>query len=529
MNVVGYARLSRDEDRENYSSIETQCDIIYDYAKSQGWIISRIYIDDNYSGFIFDRPAFNEMKVDLKNGKIDIVIAKDLTRIGRHNARTQLFIEENIQDAGKRLILPEERNGYDSTTDDGELLGIFTWSNERYVRDISKKIKANMRKKQEKGELVMGNLYGYLKDNNNKSKLIVDENIRPVVELVFKLYIEGKGYMKICKVLDEKKYPTPSECIRRRHAENGKIFKNAVSDKWQTHNIQRILQDDIYTGVLRTHKKQNKKIKGKQVKVPKAEQNVFENHHESIISKEDFELAQQINSKRKDFNYRGNAKYDYIFSSFVYCGECGFSATGKNIARKPKIERGYECTQYAKYGLDRCVVHSMPEDRIVFFLKEFLKDVKNQYQEYLIKINFDEQKKGIADNLTRIKKECSNLNDELKLLLNQKIKDLLKETSDDYRDIIESNYTELENEKRRKIYELSNRIEELQKVNNKDIEKNIKTAIEIFDSIIESEKPDRKMIETILERINIYHDKSIEFKLLIDISKLTYSQDDSMI
>lgn len=523
MNVVGYARLSRDEDRENYSSIDTQCDIIYDYAKSQGWNVSRIYIDDNYSGFVFDRPAFNEMKKDLENDKIDIVIAKDLTRIGRHNARTQLFIEENIQDAGKRLILPEERNGYDSSTDDGELLGIFTWSNERYVRDISKKIKSNMRKKQEKGELVMGNLYGYLKDNFIKSKLSVDENIRPVIELIFKLYIEGKGYMKICNILNEKKYPTPSEYIKRRHAEYGRVFKNKVSDKWQTHNIQRILQNDLYTGVLRTHKKQNKKIKGKQEKVPIEEQNLFINHHEPIISKEDFELAQKINNKRKDFNYRGNAKYNYIFSSFVYCGECGFSATGKNIARKPRIERGYECTRYAKYGLNGCVSHSIPEDRIVFFLKDFLKDVRDQYQEYLLKINFEEQKKNISDNLNKVKREYNNLNDELKLLLNQKIKDLVKEANTDLRGIIESSYTELENEKRRKLLELSNRIEELQNVNNKDIEKNIKSTIEIFNSIIESNKPDRKMIETILERINIYHNKSIEFKLLVDISELTYS------
>jgi len=522
MNVVGYVRLSRDEDKENYSSIESQQEIINNYAISRNLIISRIYIDDNYSGYTFNRPAFEEMYEGLKNGNIDIIIAKDLSRIGRHNARTQLFLEE-VQERGKRILLPEEGKGYDSNSDDDDIIGIKTWFNERYVKDISRKIKASMHVRQRKGDLIMGNLYGYIKDPQDKSRLLIDENVREVIELIFKLYIEGKGYKKICDVLDERGCMTPSQYIKQRHARIGRVFKNAVSKKWQTHNIQRIIQNDLYIGTLRTHKKQNRKIKGKQEKVPKEQQFVFENHHEPIISKEDFELAQNINFKRKEANYKGKAKYDYLFSSFVFCGDCGFAATGRNIKRNPKVKRGYECTQYAKYGLARCVSHSVSEDKILFFLKEFLKDVRVQYREYLSSMNFIEKKKDFGHEITALNRELENSNEKLKALISQKVRDVMREKDAEYRKIIENSYLELENDEKKRIREISKRLEELQKVISSDMESDIKTAIELYDIIIEKEKPDRKMLEMILDRIYIYHDRSIEFKLLVDIEKLALS------
>lgn len=524
MNVVGYVRLSRDEDKENYSSIEAQQEIINHYAISKNWIVTKIYIDDNYSGYTFNRPAFKEMHEELKNGKIDIIIAKDLSRIGRHNARTQLFLEE-VQEYGKRILLPEEGRGYDSNSDDDDIIGIKTWYNERYIKDISRKIKANMHARQRKGDLIMGNLYGYIKDPIDKSKLHIDENVRPVIELIFKLYIEGKGYKRICNILDQNNYLTPSMYLKKRASENGRIFKNATSKKWQTHNIQRIIQNDLYIGTLRTHKKQNRKIKGKQEKVPKTEQFVFENHHEAIIPREDFELAQQINSKRKVENYRGSSKYDYLFSSFIFCGECGFAATGRNIKKSPKVERGYECTQYTKYGLERCVSHSIAEDKMLFFLKEFLKDVKTGYGEYLMSINFDEKKKDFDKEITILKKELDNTSERLKTLISQKVRDVMKEKDIEYRKIIENSYLELEDEEKKSIKELSKRLETIQKVNNNDIEKNIRNAIELYDLVIENEKPDRKLLELILDKIYIYHDKSMEFKLLVDIERLTYSSE----
>ena len=176
--------MSRDEDKENYASIEEQKRIIQDYAISRNWTISDFYIDDNVSGYTFNRPAFSKMIEKVKGGKIDVVIAKDLSRIGRHNGRVLVLIDEfkNIQ---KNLILVSEMGGtYDVLNDRDDTIGITTWFNERYVKDCSRKTRDHMYSKQKTGRLIMGNYYGYIKDPEDITKLYVDEELRPVIELI---------------------------------------------------------------------------------------------------------------------------------------------------------------------------------------------------------------------------------------------------------------------------------------------------------------------------------------------------------
>lgn len=523
MNVVGYVRLSRDEDKENYSSISTQQDIINEYAAKRNWIIKKIYMDDNFSGYNFNRPAFKDMIAELEKGNIDVIIAKDLSRVGRNNGQVLVLIDR-LREMGKHLILVNEgTSGYDILDDSDDILGIRTWYNEMYIKDISRKIRANMNIKQKKGDLIMGNHYGYKKIRNcDKFQLAVDEEIRPVIELIFNSYVGGMGYKKICDILDKKGYPTPSQYIKIIQENKGRAFKNAVTDRWQTHMVQRIIKNDIYIGVLRTKKICSRLIKGKQEKVPKDEQYIFENHHEPVISREIYDLAQQINAKRKSTNFRGSSKYNYIFSGFVVCGDCGYAAGGKGIKKKPDIQRCYECLMYQKYGSKYCSSHLISEKRILFYFKEFLKYIKETYSSFLENLSFKEKKKGSSKNLNKIIRDLNILNDELKLLYSQKIKDILKETNAEYRQIIENSYAELENEKKRQIAVLTKEAEELQNMNTIDSKKNIKTAAEIFDDIISSEAPDRKMLEMILDKIIIFKDKTIEFKLLVDIDALLH-------
>ena len=163
--MYGYCRLSRDEDKENYSSIEEQKRIIKDYATSRNWIISDedFYIDDNVSGYTFNRPEFSKMIEKVKGGKIDVVIAKDLSRIGRNNGRVLVLIDE-FKNMQKNLILVSEMGGsYDVLNDRDDCLGITTWFNERYVKDCSRKTRDHMYSKQKTARLIMGNYYGYEK------------------------------------------------------------------------------------------------------------------------------------------------------------------------------------------------------------------------------------------------------------------------------------------------------------------------------------------------------------------------------
>lgn len=524
MTVVGYCRLSRDEDKENYSSIEEQKRIIKDYASSRNWIIEDkdFYIDDNVSGYTFNRPEFTKMLEKVKGGKIDVVIAKDLSRIGRNNGKVLVLIDE-FKNMQKNLILVSEMGGtYDVLNDRDDTIGITTWFNERYVKDCSRKTRDHMYSKQKTGRLVMGNYYGYVKDKEDVTRLYVDEEIRPVIELIYKLYVEeGLGRKKICDILNSKyNYPTPSVYYRQKHLERGRIYKHPVQELWSTYMISNILNNDVYTGNLRTHKKKTISIRGRAIKLPEEEHFVFENHHEAIISKETFEMAQNIRKRKARFkSTSGTRKRKYAFSGLIRCGDCGFGVSGITMNRKQK-QKGYECSQYRTYGKARCKCHEIKESDIIIHLKEFLKFTKEKYQEEINKIEIEVKTNKEQTNKEKIKFEIETLKAEYKVLLNQKIKDLAGNNNEYQKQMIEASYKELELEKTSKIEKLQEILQKAEQDISKEKIIKLKTAMEYFDEIISAEVPSRYVLENIIDTIWIYSDKTVKFDLKVNIEKL---------
>ena len=523
MTVVGYCRLSRDEDKENYSSIEEQKRIIKDYASTRNWIIEDkdFYIDDNVSGYTFNRPEFTKMIEKVKGGKIDVVIAKDLSRIGRNNGKVLVLIDE-FKNMQKNLILVSEMGGtYDVLNDRDDTIGITTWFNERYVKDCSRKTRDHMYSKQKTGRLVMGNYYGYVKDKDDITKLYVDEEIRPVIELIYKLYIEGLGRKKICDILNSKyNYPTPSVYYRQKHLERGRIYKHPVQELWSTYMISNVLNNDVYTGTLRTHKKKTVSIRGRAIKLPEEEHFVFENHHEAIISKETFEMAQNIRKRKAKLkSTSGTRKRNYAFSGLIRCGDCGFGVSGITMNRKQK-QKGYECSQYRTYGKARCKCHEIKESDIIIHLKEFLKFTRQKYQDEINKIKIEVKTNKKQTNKEKIKFEIETLKAEYKVLLNQKIKDLAGNNNEYQKQMIEKSYKELELEKTNKIEKLQEILNKSELEISKEKMKKLKTAMEYFDEIISAEIPSRYVLENIIDTIWIYSDKTVKFDLKVDAEKL---------
>ena len=524
MNIVGYCRLSRDEDKENYSSIEEQKRIIKDYASTRNWNMTDndFYIDDNISGYTFNRPEFSKMIEKVKQGKIDVVISKDLSRIGRNNGKVLVLIDE-FKNMQKNLILVSEMCGtYDVLNDRDDTIGITTWFNERYVKDCSKKTRDHMYSKQKTGRLIMGNYYGYIKDSMDITKLQVDEEIKPVIQLIFKLYIEdGLGRKKICDVLNKKyNYPTPSAYYQQKFLDKGKIYKHPVQKLWSTYMISNILNNDIYTGTLRTHKKKTISIRGKAIKLPEKEHFVFENHHEAIISKETFKLAQNIRNRK--LNYKttfGTRKRIYIFSGLIRCGDCGFGVSGITMNRKQK-QKGYECSQYRTYGKSRCKCHEIKESDILIHLKQFLEFTKKQYQDEINKIEIAIKNNKCQNNKDKIMFQLNTLKAEYKVLISQKIKDLASSTNDYQKQIIENTYKDLEIDKTNQMNKLQKFLDKNEKTISNNKAKKLKTTMEFFDEIIKSDSPNRYILENIIDTIWIYNDKSIKFDLKVDINKL---------
>ena len=525
MTVVGYCRLSRDEDKENYSSIEEQKRIIKEYASTRNWIIEDkdFYIDDNVSGYTFNRPEFSKMIQKVKGGKIDVVIAKDLSRIGRNNGKVLVLIDE-FKNMQKNMILVSEMGGtYDVQNDRDDTIGITTWFNERYVKDCSRKTRDHMYSKQKTARLIMGNYYGYEKIfKDDIPQLYVIEELKPVIELIFKLYVEdGMGFQQISKVLNEKyNYPTPSEYYRLKHLERGRIYKHKVQEKWTKDMISNILKNEVYTGTLITHKKRTVNIRGRVVKLPKEEHFVFENHHEAIISKEIVDLAQQIRTKRSKQNTSSTKKKrNYFFSGMCICNDCGSGMSGVTIKRKV-TEKGYDCSKYRQFSTKACHCHEIKEKDILIHLKEFLKFTKQQYLEEINNIKVEiKQDKG-ENNKFKLQNKLNVLNEEYKILISQKIKELASANNEMAREIIENTYKELEKEKMQNISYLQALLEKDEKENLEEKANKLKTSIEYFDDIINSEVPNKMILQMIIDKIYIYRDKTIRFDLKTDIEKL---------
>ena len=161
MRIVGYIRLSRDDGNDESISVSNQRRIINEYATNHNMNVDEFYIDDGVSGYTFDRPAFNRLKKDLEDDKVDIVIVKDLSRIGRHNAKTLLFIE-NITKLNKQLIIISD--DYNNLEDDDDMIGIKTWFNEKYVKDTSRKVRMTISNLQKTGDWIGTIPYGYKRD-----------------------------------------------------------------------------------------------------------------------------------------------------------------------------------------------------------------------------------------------------------------------------------------------------------------------------------------------------------------------------
>lgn len=509
MIIAGYLRLSRDEDNINYDSILNQKQIIMDYAKNFSNYEIKFYEDNNVSGYTFDRPQFNKLKKDLENNKIDIVIAKDLSRIGRHNAKTLLFLEE-VKNYNKRIILVEEGNGYDSAKDDDDILGIKTWYNERYIKDISKKIRSSINSKQKHGKFLIREYFGYKKDNIDKHKLIIDEETAWIVKLIFEKYINGMGSRAISNYLNDNKIPTPSQTIKQRYELKGKPYKRNISHVWYSSLVQRIIRNDIYAGVLRLSKTTVVGIKGKSIDKDEKDQYIFKDNHEPIISKEDFELAKKIMNQRKKNTYKGQKKNHYLFTGLIYCADCKKPIIGHTSQHKTK---SYICTTYHNRGKEFCVSHRIKEDQIVVDLIKYIKQIALIYKDFINNIKSN-QTKDYTQHIYKLKKDKKQLQTDLKDILFNKIKDIQKQTSEENKAIIEETYLEMEREKQLQIYQTDKKIKELESLNNNKLIEKAKSQYDLYMNFINKEKLNRGQVESIVN--SIYVNKNLSLDIILN-------------
>ena len=522
--IVGYARLSKDDLRKKYVSIENQKDIIRKYAQANGMVVDKMFEDDGYTGYTLDRPAFNEIQHLVDDNLIDVLLVKDLSRLGRHNAGV-LLVLERLRKYGVRVIMIDDN--YDSAVDDDDIVGIKTWYNERYVKDGSKKVRNALKNMQENGNLVMSVPYGYIKDPYVKTKYYIDEEAAIWVKKIFEMYADGGGYKNTAKSLNAMGIPTPSMLLDRRQRERGIPSNIKVATGWESNAIKRIIQNDFYIGTLRLRKTIRNGINGEQQRTSDEDQFVFENAHEPIVPLELFNLVQSINNRRKESVYKGIRKFDNVYAGLLFCGDCGSSLT---VSHYNKTEiTSYACRVYRERGVSACSAHSINKKELDLIVKDYLILCRSAMKcmiESLDSIIYAElkQSNGKDKRLKQLKTNIKNTQEELKIIMQQKIRDIA--ANRDMAEMISQTYDEMQTEKLNQINNMQAQIDEYESIdkNKSNIKNNFTTALHLFDNIINSQQISKRQLETIIEKILIYDNQSIEIKLRGDLGDIFKDQ-----
>ena len=382
-NATLYLRLSRDDgDKEESGSITGQRELLRDYISQHPELREyAIRIDDGFSGSTFERPGFQKMIEDVKAGRTDCIIVKDLSRFGRNYLDAGEYIEKIFPFLGVRFIAVNDN--YDSLgekkSSDDLIIPFKNLINEAYCRDISMKIRSQLEIKRKNGQF-LGSFaaFGYLKDEQDKNKLVVDQYAADIVRDIFKWKLEGISPQDIAGALNKLGVLSPMEYKRSLGMKYTTSFKTSAKAAWSAGTVIRILKNPIYTGVLIQGKETTPSYKvHKRIAKAKSEWTVIEDSHEAIISEIDFDSVQKV--LKCDTRRSPDDKAVGLFSGMLFCGDCGASMVRKTVPAGEKKYVYYVCSAHKQ---DKsCSPHRMRdtalEEIVLDSLRQHIREVVN--------------------------------------------------------------------------------------------------------------------------------------------------------
>ncbi len=380
-NATLYLRLSRDDgDKEESNSITGQRELLRDYISQHPELREyAVRVDDGFSGSTFERPSFQKMIEDVRAGRTDCIIVKDLSRFGRNYLDVGEYIEKIFPFLGVRFIAVNDH--YDSLGDkkssDDLIIPFKNLINEAYCRDISVKIRSQLEIKRKNGQF-LGSFaaFGYLKDPQNKNRLIADEYAADIVRDIFRWKLEGVSPQDIADALNKLGVLSPMEYKRSLGMKYTTSFKTNSKALWSAGTVIRILKNPIYTGVLVQGKETTPSYKvHKRITRDQSEWVVTEDSHEAIISKIDFDSVQKV--LKLDTRRSPDGEAVGLFSGMVFCGDCGASMVRKTVPAGGRKYVYYVCSAHKQEK--SCSPHRMRdtvlEDIVLDSLKQHIREV----------------------------------------------------------------------------------------------------------------------------------------------------------
>lgn len=511
-----YVRLSKedgdvsDASKAESNSISNQKELIKDFLKDkQDIVIVSERVDDGYSGVNFERPAFQLMLEDIKQGKVDCVVVKDLSRFGRNYIESGRYIEKIFPMLGVRFIAINDN--YDSLTGKSQtdeiVIPFKNLINDAYCRDISIKIRSHLDVKRRKGEFIGSfTIYGYAKDEHDHNKIVIDEYAAGVVRDIYQWKISGMSQQGIADKLNDMGVLSPAEYKKScgiKYSANLQTKKQAI---WSAVAITRILTNESYTGTLIQGKVTTPNYKvNKTVIKDEEDWVVIPNAFEAIITKEQFDMVQEI--LKKDTRVAPDKKSVYLFSGIAVCGDCGRQMSRKVSTVSGKKYVYYMCSANKKEGV--CSSHRIREDElekaVVTYLNSYIDELENiqHFLEFIDKLPYQEVNvKRLNMRIVQLEEDAQKY-EKLKVSVYEDLKDEL---------ISKEEYISMkqEFEKRRRaaldsIAQIKIEIETLASRNGKHHE-----WIESFLANKGIEKLERNVVVELIDYIKIYEDKRIE-------------------
>lgn len=361
-----YCRLSKDDgNMSESSSIGTQRDMLARYVREQGWKLAGEYIDDGFSGLSFDRPDFKRMIADVEAGKINCVITKDLSRLGRNYLESGAYIEIFFPEHGVRYIALND--GVDTQNSGNmDITPFKNLLNELYSKDISKKIKSAKKARLQQGKFSATSApYGYRKDPLDRNHLIIDEDTAPIVRRMFDLAKQGLGISQIRRILTAEKVPRPAADAEDKGGNYDRFFEDNEDNKyvWSNNSVRGILRSPVYAGHLAGYKRPIPSMKSrKRLCALPEDWLVVRDTHEPIIPTEEWDLVQSLITSRRSGTPGANG-YNNIFAGLIKCADCGYAMRTSPAHRykksNPIDNMGYCCNNYGIYGKEVCTQHKI--------------------------------------------------------------------------------------------------------------------------------------------------------------------------
>ena len=513
-----YIRLSKEDESEGPSqSVQNQESLLREFVQQHRLIVYDTYIDDGWSGTSFDRPAFQRMIADIEAKKVNMVITKDLSRLGRDYILTGHYMERYFPEHRVRYIslLDGIDTGVDSTAND--ITPFRAIMNDMYAKDISKKIKSVKRDKQRKGQFIGGKpVYGYKMHPTEKNKIVIDEEVAPIVRRIFAMALSGMSCRNIATLLNQEGVPTPATYASLPVAKPG-----PYTGLWSSERISDMLQNETYIGNMVQGRSVKISYKSKKcLKQDPANWVVVEGTHEPLVDAETFQKVRMLVNSRRHTRSR---TYDFLLKGLIFCHECGYplAVLNRKNARGEDVLY-FVCRTYQRFTkAGVCTCHSIKEKTVTDAVIAKVREVCQAY------LNPDEllpvareavenvrRQSSLEAELQALQSKIESLTANLDRMYSDRLNGLLPE--EDFQRIF--NRTKLD----RKLLEEKRQELELQK---KSPVRSEDRARELVQRFIETAGESRELLVSLIERVELTADKEIIIKFrFAQLDETTESQ-----